>query len=102
MRLLSAGRPREVLLACYTFDREDITEALVRAAGAMVSVLADKGFSLNGRCRLQQQNLCRLQAPGIEVRLSTGKCSAEEYRAAEERRAAAACSTRSSCSSTMC
>jgi phosphatidylserine/phosphatidylglycerophosphate/cardiolipin synthase-like enzyme len=69
-------------LLAYTFDRSDLVDALVgaRRRGSAVTVGVDRRFSLNGRCRDQEQCLRRLTAEGVVVRLLDGGPTTEHYR----------------------
>lgn len=51
-----------------------------RQRGVQVHVGCDRRFSLNGRCRDQEQSLRRLEAEGCHVRLLDGGPSAGFYR----------------------
>jgi hypothetical protein len=64
----------EVRVAAYTFDAAELVAALVgaRHRGVQVRVLADRKFSLSGRCRNQQASLSLLQAEGVVVKVMSG------------------------------
>ena len=71
------------LLFAFTFDREDVTDALLRAKakGDEVKIGADRSNSLNGRTRNQLQKLQELDAGGVEVNVVQGGTYSAEYRA---------------------
>ncbi len=71
-----------VALLAYTLDRGDLVTAPVeaRGRGIAVSVGVDHRFSLNGRCRDQEQSLRRLEAEGCTVKLLDGAQSGSFYR----------------------
>jgi phosphatidylserine/phosphatidylglycerophosphate/cardiolipin synthase-like enzyme len=71
-----------VAVLAYTFDRADLAEALVqaRSRGLAASIGVDRRFSLNGRCKEQEQNLRMLQASGVAVKLLDGGPSGPFYR----------------------
>ena len=72
-----------VLLLSFTFDREDLVEALVlaRRRGVRVTVGSDKRWTLSGKTKNQLQMLLKLQAEGCEVRCLVGVSCGPEYRA---------------------
>ena len=55
-------------------DSPELVTALVgaRRRGVQVRVLADRKFSLSGRCRNQQASLSLLQAEGVVVKVMSG------------------------------
>ena len=63
-----------IAVLAYTFDRPDLAKALAeaRGRGLAVSIGVDRRFSLNGRCKEQEQNLRMLHASGVAVRLLDG------------------------------
>ena len=70
-----------IRMLVFTYDREDITEALLHAKrrGVDVRVGADKRWTLNGRTRDQLQRLQLMAAEGIEVRVIQGDSYAAAY-----------------------
>jgi phosphatidylserine/phosphatidylglycerophosphate/cardiolipin synthase-like enzyme len=71
-----------VMLFGFTYDRQDITDALIRAAhrGLEVQVGLDKRYTLSGKCRDQLQKAKQLRAEGVAVNLVDGEKLAEHYR----------------------
>ena len=63
-----------VLFFAFTYDREDITDALLRAKakGLEVKIGADRSNTLNGRTRNQLPKLQQLDAGGVEVNVVQG------------------------------
>jgi phosphatidylserine/phosphatidylglycerophosphate/cardiolipin synthase-like enzyme len=58
----------------YTFDEPELLRSLKEAAarGIVVRLLADRSFSMSGRCRRQLQSLEELAGSGGQVRLLDG------------------------------
>ena len=86
------GRAKEfVMLFAFTFDRADVTKALLdaHARGCKVSAGVDKRWTLNGKTRDQLSRLQELAAQGIDVRVLVGTAYDVEYRAVQ--RAARLC-----------
>eukprot|EP00969_Alexandrium_andersonii_P254058 11228924-Alexandrium_andersonii.AAC.1 len=59
----------------FAWDRQDITEALVRARGRSVPVRmgVDRKQTLDGKTRDQTSRLLELAVAGVEVFLLTGR-----------------------------
>ena len=72
-----------VLMLSFTFDREDLVDALVaaRRRGVQVTIGSDKKWTLSGKTKDQLKMLLRLQAEGCEVRCLVGVSCGPEYRA---------------------
>ena len=72
-----------VLLLAFTYDRPDVTEALVgaRRRGVEVKIGVDRKSTLQGSTRDQLQRLKEMAAYGAEVRVCSGRGYGEEYRA---------------------
>ena len=70
-------------VTAFTYDRQDLTDALIRARrrGLTVSVAVDKKNTLSGSTRDQLKRLKELEAHGAQVRVCNGSGYAEEYRA---------------------
>jgi len=80
------GRAKEfVMLFAFTFDRADVTKALLaaHARGCKVSVGVDRRWTLNGKTRDQLSRLQELAAQGIDVRVLVGTAYDVEYRAVQ-------------------
>jgi phosphatidylserine/phosphatidylglycerophosphate/cardiolipin synthase-like enzyme len=71
-----------VMLFGFTYDRQDITDALNRAAhrGVEVQVGLDRRYTLSGKCRDQLQTAKQLRAEGVVVNLLDGESLADHYR----------------------
>ena len=71
-----------VILMGFTYDRQDVTDALIRAVrrGLGVRVGLDRRFTLSGKCRDQLQRAKQLYAEGAKVRLLDGGSLSGEYR----------------------
>ena len=69
-----AGARSEVRVSAYTFDAPELVAALIaaRRRGVQVRVLADRKFSVSGKCRMQQASWTTLQAEGIAVKVMSG------------------------------
>ena len=71
-----------VILMGFTYDRQDVTDALIRAVrrGLGVRVGLDRRFTLSGKCRDQLQRAKQLYAEGAKVKLLDGGSLSGEYR----------------------
>ena len=72
-----------VLLTAFTYDRPDVTDALVEARRRNVEVRigVDRKSTLQGTTRDQLQRLKEIAAHGAEVRVCSGRSYSDEYRA---------------------
>ncbi len=80
--MLAAALPSQrVHLGAFTFDREDLTNALIsaHARGCRVTVAVDKRSTEGGSTANQHQQIRRLSASGIAVSLCSGVPIHEEY-----------------------
>ena len=70
-----------VILMGFTYDRQDVTDALIRAVrrGLGVRVGLDRRFTMSGKCRDQLQRAKQLYAEGAKVRLLDGGSLSGEY-----------------------
>ena len=78
------GRAKEfVLVLAFTFDRQDMVDALKEAVTRRceVIVVADRNYTLTGKTRDQLQRLQELESNGAVVRLAQGGKAKEEYAA---------------------
>ena len=84
VRMIDAAPARwTVLLLAYTFDREDVADALVRAAkrGACVLVIVDRAYLVGGTMRDMGARVQYMAANGVVVRVYEGDSVREDYEA---------------------
>ena len=67
----------------FTFDRQDLVDALKRAKerGVEVILVIDRAFTLSCKTKECMPRLQELEAHGIVVRLASGHSAMKEYRA---------------------
>ena len=78
------GRARSFcLVMAFTFDRQDIVDALKKAKerGVGVILVIDRAFTLSCKTKECMPRLQELEAHGIIVRLASGHSAKQEYRA---------------------
>ena len=79
--LSRATRVQRVWIVGYSWDREDMTDAVINAfqRGCSVRVLLDCSMTVKGKTRDQLSSAQRMRAAGVDLRLGDGTALSPEY-----------------------